>query len=84
MVRLLLALVTMAWLAEQLRACCETGLGDWLERSRAGASGVGCLPRVSRTEGVIEISCPETAQGFENALGDLNFDLGCCSNERVV
>lgn len=27
-------------------------------------------------EGVIEISCPETAQGSENALADLNFDLG--------
>lgn len=44
----LLAVVTMAWLAEQLRACCETGLGAWLESSTARASGVGCLLRASR------------------------------------
>lgn len=67
MVRLLLAVVTTEWLGEQLSVRCETGSGAWLERSSAWARGDGCLPRVSRTEGIIEISCPETAEGFENA-----------------
>lgn len=47
--------------------CCEMGSGAWLEGSRAWASGDGCLPRASRMERVIEIACPETAEGFGNA-----------------
>lgn len=52
---------------QQLGVRCETGSGAWLQSSRARASGDGCLPRVSRTEAVIEIPRPETAEGFDNA-----------------
>lgn len=64
MARLLLAVVTAEWPREQLGACRGMGSGAWLERSRARASGDGCLPRVSRMEGVIEIASLETAEGF--------------------